>query len=126
MESVVAIAIVIVIAIATVLLVAIYYLRKGIKFVKRMANGEMTEEDFERLSKKFQKAGGTTFKFDDDYFKGSGTQQQYQKPQESKKKQSQTFHTKEGVTIVDERKPQSNKKIFAQDEGEYVEFTEEP
>ena len=125
MESVVAIAIVIVIAIATVLLVAIYYLRKGIKFVKRMANGEMTEEDFERLSKKFQKAGGTTFKFDDDYFKGSGTQQQYQKPQESKKKQSQTFHTKEGVTIVDERKPQSNKKIFAQDEGEYVDFKEE-
>ena len=73
METVVAIAIVIVIAIATVLLVAFYYLRKGIKFVKRMANGEMTEEDFERLSKKFQKAGGTTFKFDDDYFKGSGT-----------------------------------------------------
>ena len=70
METVVAIAIVIVIAIATVLLVAFYYLRKGIKFVKRMANGEMTEEDFERLSKKFQKAGGTTFKFDDDYFKG--------------------------------------------------------
>ena len=126
METLVAIAIVIVIAIAIVFLVAFYYLRKGIKFVKRMANGEMTEEDFERLSKKFHKAGGTTFKFDDDYFKGSGTKQQYQKPEESKKEQSHTFHTKEGVTIVDKRTPKSSKKIFAQDEGEYVEFTEEP
>ena len=40
--------------------------------------------------------------------------------------QTDTFKTKEGVTIVDERSSQNSKKIFAQDEGEYVEFTEEP
>ena len=126
MEALIIVAIVIVIAIAAAILVAFYYLRKGIKFVKRMANGEMTDEDFERLSKKFHKAGAT-FKFDDDYFKGAGTQQQYQNQGGSakSKKERSTFHTKEGVTIVDERTPQSSKKIFAQDEGEYVEFTEE-
>ena len=77
MEFFLIIFVVFILIVAAVLLVALYYLRKGYRFIKRMTNGEMTEEDFERLSKKFQKAGGTTFKFDDDYFKGSGTQRQY-------------------------------------------------
>jgi predicted membrane protein len=134
METLIIIAILIVVAIAAGLLVVFYYLRKGFKIVKKMASGEMTDEEFERLSKKFHKAGGTTFKFDNDYFKGaSTTQQQYQKQNgrngqggQSLKQERSTFKTKEGVTIVDERSSQNNKKIFAQDEGEYVEFTEEP
>ena len=140
METLIIIAILIVVAIAAGLLVVFYYLRKGFKIVKKMASGEMTDEEFERLSKKFHKAGGTTFKFDNDYFKGaSTTQQQYQKQarqnarngqgsqgDQSQKQERSTFKTKEGVTIVDERSTQNSKKIFAQDEGEYVEFTEEP
>ena len=140
METLIIIAILIVVAIAAGLLVVFYYLRKGFKIVKKMASGEMTDEEFERLSKKFHKAGGTTFKFDNDYFKGaSTTQQQYQKQarqnarnghgsqgDQSLKQERSTFKTKEGVTIVDERSSQNSKKIFAQDEGEYVEFTEEP
>ena len=140
METLIIIAILIVVAIAAGLLVVFYYLRKGFKIVKKMASGEMTDEEFERLSKKFHKAGGTTFKFDNDYFKGaSTTQQQYQKQArqnarngqgnqggQSLKQERSTFKTKEGVTIVDERSSQTSKKIFAQDEGEYVEFTEEP
>ena len=140
METLIIIAILIVVAIAAGLLVVFYYLRKGFKIVKKMASGEMTDEEFERLSKKFHKAGGTTFKFDNDYFKGaSTTQQQYQQQarqnarngqgsqgDQSLKQERSTFKTKEGVTIVDERSSQNNKKIFAQDEGEYVEFTEEP
>ena len=137
METLIIIAILIVMAIAAGLLVVFYYLRKGFKIVKKMASGEMTDEEFERLSKKFHKAGGTTFKFDNDYFKGaSTTQQQYQKQNgrngqgsqggQSLKQERSTFKTKEGVTIVDERSSQNSKKIFAQDEGEYVEFTEEP
>jgi phage gp16-like protein len=140
METLIIIAILIVVAIAAGLLVVFYYLRKGFKIVKKMASGEMTDEEFERLSKKFHKAGGTTFKFDNDYFKGaSTTQQQYQKQarqnarngqgsqgDQSQKQERSTFKTKEGVTIVDERSSQNSKKIFAQDEGEYVEFTEEP
>ena len=138
METLIIIAILIVVAIAAGLLVVFYYLRKGFKIVKKMASGEMTDEEFERLSKKFHKAGGTTF--NNDYFKGaSTTQQQYQQQarqnarngqgsqgDQSLKQERSTFKTKEGVTIVDERSSQNNKKIFAQDEGEYVEFTEEP
>lgn len=134
METLIIIAILIVVAIAAGLLVVFYYLRKGFKIVKKMASGELTDEEFERLSKKFHKAGGTTFKFDNDYFKGAGTtQQQYQKQNgrngqggQSQKQERSSFKTKEGVTIVDERSSQNSKKIFAQDEGEYVEFTEEP
>ena len=140
METLIIIAILIVVAIAAGLLVVFYYLRKGFKIVKKMASGEMTDEEFERLSKKFHKAGGTTFKFDNDYFKGaSTTQEQYQKQarqnarngqgsqgDQSQKQERSSFKTKEGVTIVDERSSQNSKKIFAQDEGEYVEFTEEP
>jgi predicted membrane protein len=140
METLIIIAILIVVAIAAGLLVVFYYLRKGFKIVKKMASGEMTDEEFERLSKKFHKAGGTTFKFDNDYFKGaSTTQQQYQtqarqnarngqgsQGDQSLKQERSSFKTKEGVTIVDERSSQNSKKIFAQDEGEYVEFTEEP
>jgi predicted membrane protein len=140
METLIIIAILIVVAIAAGLLVVFYYLRKGFKIVKKMASGEMTDEEFERLSKKFHKAGGTTCKFDNDYFKGaSTTQQQYQQQArqnarngqgsqggQSLKQERSSFKTKEGVTIVDERSSQNSKKIFAQDEGEYVEFTEEP
>lgn len=38
-----------------------------------------------------------------------------------------TTYTRDGVTIYDQREPsQAQKKIFAQDEGEYVDFTENP
>jgi hypothetical protein len=130
MEILGAIAIIIVVIIALGLVVGFYYLRKGYKFVKRMTRGEMTEEDFERLSNRFYKKKDKV-NFDSDYFKGSGTQQQGRQQQQGpfRRQQQQstrtTIHTADGVTIVDERQPQSNKKIFAQDEGEYVEFTEE-
>ena len=105
-----------------VLLVVFYYLRKGFRFVKRMIRSEMTDEEFERLSKKhYRKKGGPTF--DKDYFKGTNRQQSQQQQQSS---QRRTTRTAEGFTIVDQRDPnKANKKIFAQDEGEYVEFTEE-
>lgn len=35
-------------------------------------------------------------------------------------------HTADGITITDHRSPEeANKKIFAPDEGEYVEYTEQ-
>ena len=40
--------------------------------------------------------------------------------------QQTTTRTSDGVTIIDRRSPEeTQKKIFAPDEGEYVEFTEE-
>ena len=43
----------------------------------------------------------------------------------SSRRGSRTTTTSDGVTIIDQREPeQTNKKIFAPDEGEYVEYTE--
>lgn len=102
-------------------IVVVYYIRKGMKFMRRMATGEgMTKEEFERMSNKHYKADDDEVHFDDNYFKGTsrktGTQQQQQR---------RTTRTSSGVTIIDDRDPnQANKKIFAHDEGEYVDFTE--
>lgn len=103
------------------ILLVFYFLRKGFRFLRRMASGEMTDEEFERLSKKnYRKKDGPSF--DKDYFKGFGWQQSQQKRQSTQKR---TTKTADGVTIVDQRDPdKANKKIFAHDEGEYVDFTE--
>lgn len=109
------------VAFTIAILMVFYFLRKGFRFLRRMASGEMTDEEFERLSKKnYRKKDGPSF--DKDYFKGFGWQQSQQKRQSTQKR---TTKTADGVTIVDQRDPdKANKKIFAHDEGEYVDFTE--
>ena len=111
---------VLLVVVTIALLVVLYFMRKGFRFVKRMYNGEITDEDFERLAKKnYQRKESPSF--DSDYFKGTGRQQSSQQP-----KQRRTTRTADGVTIVDQRDPnKTNKKIFAQNEGEYVDFVEE-
>lgn len=103
------------------ILLVFYFLRKGFRFLRRMTSGEMTDEEFEQLSKKnYHKKDDPSF--DKDYFKGFGWQQSQQKRQSTQKR---TTRTADGVTIVDQRDPdKANKKIFAHDEGEYVDFTE--
>ena len=87
-----------------------------------MTNGEMTMEEFERLSKKHYKSKDADGpQFDADYFKTADTNRQQKQQQTS----SRTFRTADGITITDQRNSHREKKIFAQDEGEYVEFTEE-
>jgi Flp pilus assembly protein TadB len=122
MEFVLIIFIVIIAIVAAVLLVAFYYLRKGYRFIRRVANGDITEEEFERLSKKHYKGRGDNgINFDADYFK---TTNKKQKQQGQQRTASRTFRTADGVTITDQRDPNQSKKIFAQDEGEYVDFKE--
>ena len=114
--------IVLLILVTALLLVFFYLLRKGIRYFRRFSSDEMSDEEFERLSKKnYRKKAGPSF--NNDYFKGSGWQRNQQQQQPNKA--HRTTRTAEGVTIVDRRDPQkSDKKIFAQDEGEYVDFTE--
>ena len=122
MEFFLALFIAFILIVAAVLLVALYYLRKGYRFIKRMTNGEMTEEEFERLSKRnYRRRDQDNFKFDKDYFKTASGKQQKDREQQSV---NRTFRTDEGITIVDQRTQGQSKKIFAQDEGEYVDFTE--
>ena len=107
------------------LLVLFYLLRKGIRYLRRFSSDDMSDEEFERLSKKnYRKQDGPSF--NNDYFKGSGWQRnQQQQQQQQQSKAQRTTRTADGVTIVDRRDPQkTDKKIFAQDEGEYVDFTE--
>ena len=89
-----------------------------------MTNGEMTEEEFERLSKKnYRRRDNEGFDFDADYFKTTDKKQK-QKKQNQQQSSSRTFHTADGITITDQRTSNRDKKIFAQDEGEYVDFKE--
>ena len=125
MEFVLIIFIVIIAIVAAVLLVAFYYLRKGYRFIRRVANGDITEEEFERLSKKHYKGRRDNgINFDADYFKTTDKKQK-QKKQNQQQSSSRTFRTAEGITITDQRTSNRDKKIFAQDEGEYVDFKEE-
>jgi hypothetical protein len=90
-----------------------------------VANGDISEEEFQRMANKYyykEKNKNDEIKFDKDYFKGNPNGRQ-QKQQQSTSKR--TTRTADGFTIVDNRRPdQINKKIFAQDEGEYVDYTE--
>ena len=115
---------IVILVVAAIMLVALYYLRKGYRFIKRMMSGEMTDEEFERLSKKnYRRKDVNDFDFDDDYFK-TNDKKQKQKEQSRQQTSSRTFRTAEGITITDQRTSNRDKKIFAQDEGEYVDFKE--
>ena len=125
MELFLIIFVIFILIIAAVLLVVLYYLRKGYRFIKRMTNGEMTEEEFERLSKKnYRRKDYEGFDFDDDYFKTTDKKQNQKKKQGPQQSSSRTFRTADGITITDQRNSHRDKKIFAQDEGEYVDFEE--
>lgn len=123
MEFLLAIFIALILVAAAVMLVVLYYLRKGYRFIKRMTNGEMTEEEFERLSKKNYKRRDDDQQFDADYFKTTDNKQK-QKQKKQQQATSRTFRTADGITITDQRDSHRDKKIFAQDEGEYVDFKE--
>ena len=127
MEFFLIIFVIFILIIAAVLLVVLYYLRKGYRFIKRMTNGEMTEEEFERLSKKnYRRKDFDDLDFDADYFKTTDKNQKQKKQKKNQQQtSSRTFRTADGITITDQRTSNRDKKIFAQDEGEYVEFTEE-
>ena len=126
MEFFLIIFVIFILIIAAVLLVVLYYLRKGYRFIKRMTNGEMTEEEFERLSKKnYRRKDFDDLDFDADYFKTTDKNQKQKKQKKNQQQtSSRTFRTADGITITDQRNSHREKKIFAQDEGEYVDFKE--
>ena len=118
---------------AVVVIIALYHIRKFVIRIRKHLTGDIDDETFKRMADKHYRGDGEGPQFDKDYFKGSGSQRRgfgHQRPngagqQTTQQSSRQTTTTSEGVTIVDERTQQDRKKIFAQDEGEYVEFTEE-
>ena len=110
-------------------LVVFYYIRKGIRFFRRFSTGDMSDEEFQRMANKYyRKSDDGSQSFSDDYFKGKGRSQNDtdgKHGQNAQQRQYSSRTTTGGVTIEDRRDPEkANKKIFAHDEGEYVDFTE--
>lgn len=117
---------------AVVFLIVLLFVRKLIIRFRQHLTGDYDEETFKRMADKHYRGDGEGPQFDRDYFKGSGTTRkgtgprpdQRQRAQQQAREQQRTT-TSEGVTIIDERSTDERRKIFTQDEGEYVEFTEE-
>ena len=79
----------------------LWHMYRGYRTVKKMMNGQLNEEDLQHMW------GG----------KANSRSQQ--------RSTQRTTQTSDGVTIIDQREPnEADKKIFASDEGEYVEFEE--
>jgi hypothetical protein len=104
-----------------------YLLRKGFKFLTRLSSGNISDEEFQRMSDKYYSSKKRdNVQFDDDYFKGTTNQGSSQRQNQSQTYRQRTTRTADGITITDNRDPEAaNKKIFNHDEGEYVEFTEQ-
>lgn len=96
---------------------------------------EEVEENLERQRKKNEKKEKNPF--GDEYFKSAdnnqrkGTQHQQSRnatgqkdPQQEKQRTARRTTTSSGVTIIDGRAPEENRKIFADHEGEYTDFEE--
>ncbi|MBR1484234.1 MAG: DUF4834 family protein [Prevotella sp.] len=113
------------IAAAVVLVVLLLALRMALRLRKYM-RGDYSDEEVERLSKKYRNDADHN-PFASDYFKrreqnyAPGAQYEQAEPAHQR-----TTQTAEGFTIIDDRQPdRSSRRIFTEDEGEYVEFTEE-
>lgn len=88
---------------------------------------EEEKEYFRRTSQKYYKPEEK--KFDNDYFKSADEGKPKQKPQQKPEQKTTTRRTVDmssGVTVIDDRDTtqQSNRKIFDDGEGEYIEFEE--
>ena len=114
--------------VAVVTLLVLHYMHKGMDLFRKMFSGEFTDEEVERLSQKHYRARNDQ-QFGEEYFKRSSVsvEEPFEQPQQKAqyRKSSTTTATPEGVTIIDERSTnRNNRKIFQDDEGEYVDFSE--
>jgi hypothetical protein len=113
------------ICLAVAILLVLFYIRKIVIRFKRYLTGDYDDETFKRMADKHYRGNGEGPRFDKDYFKGAGNKRKgTAEPQ--RPRTTVVNHEGEDVTIIDERSTvERKKKIFTQDEGEYVEFTEE-
>jgi len=116
-----------------IVMIVLAYIRRGVKKIKQAVTGDYDDEEaFRRMADKHYRQKESP-QFDKDYFKsktGSTTsdgKQQQARPQQQQQQQTkrQARSTQAGnVTIIDERDPREQRKIFNDNEGEYVEFEE--
>jgi len=103
----------------------VWKVRKRMKDIRDAMQDNMNDEAFQRMAdKNYYRKKRENIEFDEDYFKGNpdGSTSKQQKKQS---KHTRRTYTASGVTIIDDRGPQAEQKIFSHDEGEYVDFKEE-
>ena len=109
-------------------MIALIFLRRLFLRLRQHLTGDYDEETVRRMSDKYYKGDGDGPQFDKDYFKGTGSSRQYRGNQQKRERpqESRRTTTAAGITIIDERsREEAERKIFTQDEGEYVDFVEE-
>lgn len=132
MKSILTIILCVILFIAIVLAIWFHEKVRNFKKVLKKAADEraarkMAEEDayFKRTSIKNYREDDTP-KFKDDYFKSADEEKPKPKQEEPKKEATaRRTTTDSGVTIIDDRSgQQADKKIFDDNEGEYVDYVE--
>lgn len=117
--------------VAVLLLFALAFVRQLFIRIRQHITGDYDDETVRRMSDKYYRGEGEGPQFDKNYFKGGGTTKgsgtnSYKRKRSQQQSQAQTTTTSEGVTIIDQRQQHvANRKIFNNDEGEYVDFVEE-
>jgi len=102
----------------------VWKVRKRMKDIRDAMQDTMNDEAFQRMAdKNYYRKKRDNVEFDEDYFKGNPGNYGGQRKKQSK--HTRRTYTASGVTIIDDRGPQAEQKIFAKDEGEYVDFKEE-
>ena len=112
------------IAIVAAVIIAIMY--NGVRNIK-----EAQEQFIKTGGKKFNRQEYIRYQreqreknpFDKDYFKSSGSSKR-EEPKTEKENTTRRTTTSSGVTIIDDRETEGKKKIFDNNDGEYVEFEE--
>lgn len=112
------------IVLTIIIMVVVSFVYRKIKQMREaMQRYNRDDEYFKRVSTKHYREGSRKSPFDADYFRRKEANTTRQRTERQKPRQQTT--TAEGVTIVDHRhESEVKKKIFTEDEGEYVEFTE--
>jgi hypothetical protein len=110
------------VVLAFAVIIVLRFIQKGVNKFRRAMTGDLDDEEvFQRMANKHYRQKDDP-QFDKDYFKSSGSSKTKQKQSQSRYRTTTT--TNEGVTIIDDRPVEERRKIFEQEEGEYVEYTE--
>lgn len=126
LKGIVGIILFMLIAIAVVAALILRFMYKGVRNIKEIqeefintGGKKMNRQEYIR----YQKAQREKNPFDKDYFKGAEGSSKKKRESEKKATSRRTTTTDSGVTIIDDREA-DEKKIFEQNDGEYVEFEE--
>ena len=109
----------------------LWKVRRRVHKLRDAMENSLNDEAFQRMADKnyWRKKAAQGPSFDEDYFKGdpnSWRRKHQQRQQQQGQQTRRTTQTSSGVTIIDDRDPNTrDKKIFTHDEGEYVDFKEE-